>query len=170
MSTDKIELLRRVFPDMEEPDLARLAEVSTLREYPADTILCHEGQVEHTFYAIVSGQVEVVKKLDEETWEIINRPGAGSFVGEIALVQESPRTATVRTIEPTTVLEIERADFINMLHTSAPMAVRVVLQMLPRLRDIDQATIDYLRRKNAVLSQAYEDLRQKYEALQATRG
>lgn len=170
MSTDKVELLRQVFPDMEDHDLARLAEVSTLREYPADTILCHEGQVENTFYAIVSGQVEVVKKLDEETWEVINRPGAGSFVGEIALVQEGPRTATVRTVEPTTVLEIERTDFVNMLNTSAAMAVRVVLQMLPRLRDIDLATIEHLRRKNAALTQAYEELRQKYEALQATMG
>ncbi len=167
MSIDKVELLRRIFPDMQEDDLTHLAEVATLREYPADTILCHEGQVEHTFYAILSGQVEVLKKLDEETWEVINRPGAGSFVGEIALVQESPRTATVRTVEPTTVLEIERADFVKMLYTSAAMAVRVVLQMLPRLRDIDLATIEHLRRKNAALAQAYAELRQKYEALQA---
>ena len=73
-SENKVELLRQVFPDMEEADLTKLAGVASLRTHPPDTILCHEGQVENTFYAIASGQVEVVKRLDKETQEVINRP------------------------------------------------------------------------------------------------
>ncbi|HET91746.1 MAG TPA: cyclic nucleotide-binding domain-containing protein [Chloroflexi bacterium] len=164
---DKVEALSQIFPMMVAEDLAQLADLAKLHSYPPDTILCQEGQVENTFYAIVSGQVEVSKQLDEATEQVINRPGPGSFVGEIALVQEGPRTATVRTVEPTTVLEIEREDFIRMLHSSAPMAVRVMLQITPRLRDIDLTTIAHLRQQNAELTQAYEDLKQRCQALEA---
>ena len=165
-SANKAELLRKVFPNIDNGDLAKLAEVAVLHTYPPNTVLCHEGQIENTFYAITSGQVEVVKQLDESTQKVINCPGPGSFVGEIALVQEGPRTATVRTIEPTTVLEIDRGDFVDMLHTSASMAVRIMLLITPRLRDIDLTTIAHLRQKNAERAQAYEELAEKYKALQ----
>lgn len=160
--TDSEKALQQMFPGMSEEDLAELTGVAELHTYPADAILCQEGQIEDTFYAIVSGQVEVTKQLDDETLQVINRPGSGNFVGEIALVQEGPRTATVRTLEPTTVMEINRADFVRMLHRNASMAVRIMLQITPRLRDIDLSTIAHLRKKNAELAQAYKELEQQY--------
>ncbi len=159
--TNETKALRQMFPGMDEGDLSKLTSVAELRTYPADTILCQEGQVENTFYAIISGQVEVTKKMDQDTQEVINQPGPGNFVGEIALVQEGPRTATVRTMEPTTVLQIDRDDFVNMLYSSAPMAVRIMLQITPRLRDIDLSTIAHLRKKNVELTQAYEELKKQ---------
>jgi CRP-like cAMP-binding protein len=163
---NKVELLRQVFPNLDEEDLVELAGVAELRTYPADVTLCHEGQIEETFYAIVSGQVEVTKQLDEDTQEVINCPGPGDFVGEIALVQEGPRTATVRTMEPTTVLEIDHNNFVGMLRRSAAMAVRIMLQITPRLRDIDLSTIAHLRQKNAELRQAYQELQERCQELQ----
>ena len=161
MTNRETEALRQMFPGMDEEDLTKLTSVAELHTYPSDTVLCREGQVENTFYAIVSGQVEVIKQLDQDTQEVINRPGPGNFVGEIALVQEGPRTATVRTTEPTTALEIKRDDFVNLLYSSAPMAVRIMLQITPRLRDIDLSTIAHLRKKNAELTQAYEELKKR---------
>jgi CRP-like cAMP-binding protein len=162
-------VLRQMFPGMEEDDLAELASIAELRTYPADTVLCHEGQSEDTFYAIVSGQVVVSKQLDGDTQEVINRPGPGEFVGEIALVQEGPRTATVRTVESTTVLEIGHSSFTSMLQRSAPMAVRIMLEITPRLRDIDLVTIAHLRQKNAKLTQAYKELEERYKELEEQR-
>ncbi|HDD24594.1 MAG TPA: cyclic nucleotide-binding domain-containing protein [Chloroflexi bacterium] len=159
---DKLEVLRQSFPDMAEEDLETLASVATLRPYPADTILCQEGAVEDTFYLIVRGQAEVTKALDGDVQVVINRPGPGHFVGEIALVHDSPRTATVRTTEPTTVLEIKHQDFVEMLYQSAPLAVRVMMTITPRLRDIDQATIANLRQQNAELKAAYEALERQH--------
>lgn len=166
MAHNETDVLRQMFPGMNEEDLTELASVAELRTYPPDTVLCHEGQVENTFYAIVSGQVEVIKRLDEKTEEVINRPGAGSFVGEIALVQQGPRTATVRTMEPTTVLQVDRSSFLDVLNHSASMAVRIMLEITPRLRDIDLTTIAHLRKENAELKQAYEELQEKYKELQ----
>lgn len=166
MTHSKIDVLRQVFPGIEDEDLAELASVAELRTYPAGTILCREGEAEDTFYIIVSGQAEVVKQLDGGVQGVLNRPGPGEFVGEIALVREGTRTATVRTVESTTVMEIGHGDFVDMLYHSAPMAVRIMLEITPRLRDIDQSIIANLRQKNAELEQAYEELEEQYQALQ----
>lgn len=97
-------------------------------------------------------------KLKKIVQRVLHRPGPGEFFGEIALVQKGPRTATVRTLEITTVLEIERDAFMSVLRRSASMAVRIMLHVTSRLRDADQTAIADLRRKNIELAQAYEQL------------
>jgi signal transduction histidine kinase len=152
------EILHQVFPGLSEEDLAELASVAELRTYPPGTILCHEGRAEEVFYVIVSGRAEVSKQIQADLRRVLHRPGPGEFFGEIALVQKGPRTATVRTIEPTTVLEIGREAFMSVLRRSASMAVRIMLQVTSRLRDADQRSIADLRRKNVELAQAYAEL------------
>jgi len=152
------EILHQVFPGLSEEDLAELVSVAELRTYPPGTILCHEGRAEEIFYVIVSGRAEVSKQIQADLQRVLHRPEPGEFFGEIALVQEGPRTATVRTIEPTTVLEIGREAFMSVLQRSASMAVRIMLQVTSRLRDADQRSIADLRRKNVELAQAYAEL------------
>ncbi len=158
MTRSAIEILHQVFPGLGEDGLAELASVAQLRTYPPDTILCHEGRVEETFYVIVKGRAEVSKHIEKDLQRVLHRPGPGEFFGEIALVQEGQRTATVRTLEPTTVLEIGRPAFMSVLQRSASMAVRIMLQVTSRLRDADLRSIADLRRKNIELAQAYEEL------------
>jgi signal transduction histidine kinase len=158
MEYDPREILHRVFPRMNEADLAELASVATLNTYPPGTILCHEGRVEDTFYIVVAGRAEVCKHIEENVFRVLHRPGPGEFFGEIALVQDSARTADVRTLEPSVVIEIGREAFLNVLHRSASMAVRIMLQITSRLRDGDQRAITELRQKNRELAQAYDEL------------
>jgi signal transduction histidine kinase len=155
---DPKEILHQVFPGLSEEDLTELSTVATLKTYPPGTILCHEGRVEDTFYIVVAGRAEVCKHLEENVFRVLHRPGPGEFFGEIALVQDSARTADVRTLEPSTVLEIGREPFTNVLRRSAPMAIRIMLQITSRLRDGDQRAIAELRQKNVELAQAYDEL------------
>jgi len=129
-----------------------------LRTYPPDTILCHEGHFEDTFYVIVEGQCEISKEFEGDTQRVLHHPGPGEFFGEIALLQGGPRIATVRTIERTTLLEIDRDAFTGVLQRSASMALRVIKQVTLRLRDSDQNAIADLRRKNVELARAYKEL------------
>jgi signal transduction histidine kinase len=158
MKRSATEILHQVFPGLSEKELAELASVAELRTYPPGTILCHEGRAEEIFYVIVSGRAEVSKYIQADMQRVLHRPGPGEFFGEIALVQEGPRTATVRTIESTTVLEIGREAFLSVLNRSASMAVRIMLQVTSRLRDADQRAIADLRHKNVELAQAYAEL------------
>ena len=66
MTRSTVEILHQVFPGLEEEDLAELASVAQLRTYPPDTILCHEGYVEETFYVIVEGRAEVSKYIEKK--------------------------------------------------------------------------------------------------------
>jgi signal transduction histidine kinase len=152
------EILHQVFLGLSEEDLAELASVAEFCTYPPDTILCHEGHFEDVFYIIIKGQAEVCKQFEGETQRVLHHPGPGEFFGEIALVQKGPRIATVRTIQPTTVLEIGREAFMSVLQKSAPMAIRIMLQITHRLRDGDQKSIADLRLKNVELAQAYAEL------------
>jgi len=154
----KAEILRRVFPGLEDEHLAELVGAVERRIYPPDVILCCEGCVEDTFYVIVGGTVEISKRLDGEVQRVLQRPGPGEFFGEIALLHDCPRTATVRTLETTTVLEIDRGAFTSVLRRSAAMAVRIMLQVTSRLRDADRGAIADLYRNNVELTRAHAEL------------
>jgi signal transduction histidine kinase len=153
------ELLRPVFPGLDEEDLADLASAAVIRSYPPHTVLCREDEFGDTFYLIVEGQACVSKYLDEENpRRILHWLQPGDFFGEIALVQGGSRTATVDTEGPITVLEIHRDALVRVLNRSAPMAIHMVLRVTSRLRDADQTAIDDLRRINAELRRAYHNL------------
>ena len=158
MTGNTAEILRQVFPGLSAEDLTELVNVAQQRTYAEGVVLCREGNVGKTFYIISSGRVEISKNFQEDKERVLHQARAGEFFGEIALVQKGLRTATVRTLAPTTVLEIERDTFMEVLQRSAPMAMRIMLQVVARLQDADQHAIADLRIKNIELAQAYEEL------------
>ncbi len=156
---DPKELLRPAFPGLEEADLVELAGVGEIRSYPPDTVLCREEELGDTFYLIVEGEACVSKYLDEQNpRRVLHWLKPGDFFGEIALIQGGTRTATVDTEGPITVLEIHRDALVPVLKRSAPMAIRLVLQVTSRLRDADQQAISDLRTINEELRRAYQNL------------
>ena len=157
-NTEALRLLRRVFPGVEESDLQELATVGVMREYPADTVLCHEGEYEYVFYVLQSGTVEVTKSLNEEMKRLLNKVGPGGFFGEMALIHDAPRGATVRTMGPTTVLEIDKSPFHAVIRRSPAMGFRVVRELSARLSANDRTAINELRAKNEELAETYRQL------------
>ncbi len=158
MNNQANQILSQVFPQLEAEDIEALADVAELYTYPAGVQLCQEGAYEDTFYVVVSGSVDVTKFLTEEEDISLNQLSTGTFFGEIALVHEGPRAASVKTLVPTTLLEIKREGFRTVLEKSTPLAVRIMLQVARHLRDADHRTIAELRAKNAELAQAYARL------------
>ena len=156
---DPKELLRPAFPGLEEADLEKLAGAAEISHYPAATVLCREGEHGDTFYLIVEGQACVSKYLDEENpRRVLHWLGPGDFFGEVAIIQGDTRTATVDTEGPITVLEIHRDALMGVLEHSAPMAIRMILQVTSRLRDADRQAISDLRQINEELRRAYHNL------------
>ena len=82
--------------------LQRIADVKT---YPADTTLVHQGERERTFYVVDSGSVVVLRRTEDGEDRQLGLLGPRQSFGEMALVDDSPRLATVRTLTETTVLE-----------------------------------------------------------------
>ncbi len=163
MSHERLELLRQVFPDLPPPLLAELAQKVRERTYPLGTILCQEGALEDTFYIIVSGRVVVSKVMDGETSRILTYQGPGEFFGELALIQDTQRAATVVTLEETTVFELSKQDFLSLLENSPAMVITIMNAVAARLRAADQRSIADLRRKTQELNQAYRELEAETE-------
>ncbi|HET7091418.1 MAG TPA: ATP-binding protein [Anaerolineae bacterium] len=158
---DRAEFLRQVFPGLTDSWLSYMASTAHWRAYPAGTVICREGDYGDTFFIIESGTVEISKRLDGETSRILAREGAGEFFGELALVQGVPRVATATAIEDTELLEISKEDFSQYIDSNPAMAAAIMRAVAARLRDADQRAIAELRRKNAELREAYDDLRRE---------
>ena len=156
---DRTEFLRQVFPGVTDSWASYMASTAHWRTYLAGAVICREGDHGDTFFIIESGTVEISKQLDGDSSRILGREGAGEFFGELALVQGIPRAATVTAIEDTELLEISKEDFNQYIDHNPAMAAAIMRAVAARLRDADQRAIAELRRKNAELREAYDDLR-----------
>ena len=115
-------------------DLRRIAALADERDVPAGTELSREGEPGNEFYVVVEGDVEV-----RRSGRRVARLGAGSFVGEIALLSRSPRTATVVAVTTLRVLAISGDDFVHLLDTLPDLWLKVARTLADRV-DADEAT------------------------------
>jgi signal transduction histidine kinase len=115
-------------------------------------VVVHEKEVGQSFFIIVEGEVEVTKLVEGQTRRVLQRHSAGDFFGEMALLEASPRTATVRTLMPSTLLEISKDDFDTVLSQHPAMALAMMRALTQRLRQADQRAIAELSQKNEELA------------------
>ncbi len=151
---DKLPLLRLAFNGLTEVELQEMADLTEINTYPPEHILCHEGAYEDIFYIIAEGNAVISKHISEQEGErVLRNAGRGDLIGEMALIQNVPRAATVRTLTDCTVLEMDKKDFETMLSRSPSMAVNIIRITLDRMRENDQAAIQYLQNTNKILRQ-----------------
>jgi CRP-like cAMP-binding protein len=124
----KVESLRRapLFEDLSRKELVQLARMSDDLEVPAGTVLCEEGDRGREFFVLVDGEVEVAKK-----GRRVATLRGGDFVGEISLLEESPRTATVTAKTPVRFFVLTPRDFRRVVD-EYPSVERKVLRALAR--------------------------------------
>ncbi len=101
------------FRTLDDGDAVRLAKGSDWASYAPGERIVKQGDEARSFFVVASGQVEVV-----ENRRVRGRLGPGSYFGEIALLADMPRTATVRAVTPTRVLELDRSAFDRVLAKS----------------------------------------------------
>jgi CRP-like cAMP-binding protein len=130
----ELELLHgiSIFRPLPAPILEGLAHAMLPLHVEAGREIVREGEAGDRFYVIASGEVEVVKD-----GEVINEEGPGEFFGEISLLRDVPRTATVRAKTDVELRALERDDFIAAVTghaASAEAADSVVATRLSSLR------------------------------------
>jgi Cyclic nucleotide-binding domain/FHA domain len=121
--------------------------VITLSRYESGEVIVQENEVGETAYIIAQGQVEVTKKLDGQNVHLAYL-GAGETFGEMSMIDEKPRSATVTAVTETLVSEIRRDDFFNTLQTDPKVALELLKVLFERLREAD-AMILQLQKKDA---------------------
>jgi two-component system phosphate regulon sensor histidine kinase PhoR len=151
-------IIPHAFPGITPSEVSELISSSKLMNYPAGAILCHENALENTFYLILEGRVEVTKVINTRETRMLKTLGAGDFFGEMALIHNSPRTATVKAITPLIALEIDKASFDRVLKNSSSVSLAMVREISRRLRENDTLAIDDLRMRASELAEAYQKL------------
>jgi CRP/FNR family transcriptional regulator, cyclic AMP receptor protein len=138
MIDEKLELLRRVplFAALEPDDLRELAGIVDENEVPAGTALTHEGRHEGYFFVIVSGTVRI-----ERHGNTVNTLSDGDFLGEIALLDGGPRTATAITVTSSRLLTMTHRRFRQLLDESPLIRTAVVGELSRRLRSLDAEAV-----------------------------
>lgn len=138
--------------------LSTLRQIAERKTYPPGTILTHQGASENTFYVIENGGVVVTRRMESGEEHTLNVLGPLHSFGEMALLDDSPRLATVKTTSESTVLEITAERFKNLLKTDPELAIYITKRILSNLRTLDQLAIHDLRQKNINLQEAYRSL------------
>jgi signal transduction histidine kinase len=152
------EIIQKAFPGVSQKEAGEMAISGEVHSYPADTVLCEEGALERVFYIILEGEVQVTKVINQAEVRILKILGPGDFFGEMALIHNAPRAASVTTLVATTVLEINKHIFDQMLHRNASVSLAMVREVSRRLRENDEMAIEDLRVKSQELALAYQQL------------
>ena len=152
-------ILRQAFPGVAEADVQALTAACVAQVYPAEHTLCYEGELEHIFYIVADGQVEITQKLGDHAKRLLTMRGPGEFFGEMALLEKKARTATVTTTTKSTLLEISEDEFQQLLSNSPQLAMAMIRRFVSNVRASGQATIADLTRKNDELRRAYDELK-----------
>jgi CRP-like cAMP-binding protein len=124
----KVEALRAapLFEGLPKKHLVELARNSEDVDVAAGKVLCTEGETGSEFFVIVEGDVEVKRK-----GKRVATRGPGEFFGEMALIEDVPRTATVTAKTPLRFFVLTRGNFLRLLD-SEPGVERKVLRALAR--------------------------------------
>ena len=129
-----------LFARLESRQLHRLAELCVPRSYDTGEEIVVEGSTGLGLFVITSGRVEVTRGTGEEK-VVFAELGSGDLLGEMSLVDDQPRSATVRTLEATTCLLITRGSFQSLVDREPEIAWCIVPVLAGRLRALQEELI-----------------------------
>ncbi len=151
-------IIPRAFPGITPAEVQDLISKCKINTYPVGTVLCHENQVEHTFYMILEGEAQATKVINNNETRLLKTLTAGDFFGEMGLIHNAPRTASVAAKTPLVVLELDQDGFQQVLHQSSSVAMAMVREISSRLRQNDEMAVGDLRMRAGELADAYQKL------------
>jgi len=141
---EDLEILSNIplFHELDILELGELAELLMKEKYNAGQVIVNEGDVGDKLYIILKGEVEVFKKVGEDREEILATLKAGDYFGEMSLIDQAPRSASVRAKTEIAALTLAKKDFDILLKASDSMAAKIyrffAQTISRRLREADE--------------------------------
>ena len=151
-------IIPRAFPGIKPEEVQEIIVNSRISTYPPETVICKENEIEFVFYMILEGSLEVTKVINNSETRLLKSLTAGDFFGEMALIHNAPRAATVKSKTNVIMLELNKDGFNRVLKHSPSVAMAMVHEISRRLRQNDQMAIDDLRVRASELADAYQKL------------
>jgi HEAT repeat protein len=135
LTVEKVLLLKsaNLFAGLESEELAALAEIALEKEFPAGEIVFEEGQPGVYLYILVHGKIEVFHRVNSDEYSIATL-GEKECFGEMAILNDEPRSASVRALEPTQVLKIDRNSFRELITERPEISFAIFKILSDRLK------------------------------------
>ncbi len=149
-----------IFAQLAPTQRAELALLLKERSYPANQPVFWLGEKGDDFYIVHSGKVSVSAPDESGKEVMLATLGSGHFFGEISLLDGGPRTATIRAINDTTLLALQRADFLKFLESHPSAAIHMLTILGQRQRD----TLEKMRGIRNV-NEAVEESRTRWQVV-----
>jgi CRP-like cAMP-binding protein len=133
---DLVSFLARVpmFRGLKEGQLKRLANRFVRRRYESGVDIVTQGKGGAGLFVIVSGKAEAIRVRTDGSKAVVNTFGPTDFFGELALLDDEPRTASVVTTEKTECLVLSQWEFLGALREDAEMGIVILQELTKRFR------------------------------------
>ena len=133
---DEREVLRTVpiFSELSDEDITSLAHLALRKRYPKDTVVFFENEEGDFFFTILEGRIKVTILGDDGREVILSVLGPGDFFGEMALLDNEPRSATAIAVEESELLSLHRSDFQSVLNDNKSITSALIRVLSSRLR------------------------------------
>src|SRR4029079_12797912 len=123
-----------LFAELDDRELAAIAGVAKTRRYAKDDVIFHADESGDVFCVIREGKVKITMISPEGKEIILSMMGPGDFFGEMALLDDEPRSATVVAMEPLDVVMIWRTDFLQILSDNFSITKKILGELSKRVR------------------------------------
>ena len=127
-----------LFSQLGPADLQRVLELARERAYPKNSVILFEDDPGDALYVVKDGQVKVVLIGEDGREVILSVLGPGEFFGEMALIDDEPRSAHVIAMDDSTLLVLRREDFQGLLAQTPAIALSMLRELTRRLRRVDE--------------------------------
>ncbi|HET7790237.1 MAG TPA: Crp/Fnr family transcriptional regulator [Gemmatimonadales bacterium] len=133
-------ILQRVplFDQLAPAEIVRVSEVARERSYPKNSVILFEDDPGDALYVVATGQVKVVLIGEDGREVILSVLGPGEFFGEMALIDDEPRSAHVIAMEDSNLVVLRREDFQQILVQTPAISVSLLRELSRRLRRVDE--------------------------------
>jgi len=150
---DIVSILQKVaiFEELSRPDIHNIARIAHRRHYGEDEVIIHQGQASAGMYIILQGEVEVTKEWADGTSSYLATLGESGFFGDVGLLDNAPRTATVTAVRDSKIVGFFRPELLGLMDSDPKLASKVVFKLA-------QVLASRLRFTNGELEKAQQDI------------
>ena len=120
---------------------ARLAGLATTRSYPSGSVIVRQGDTSMALYVVVSGRVRIDRESEASAPVQVDEAGSGGFFGEMGLIEDLPRAATVSAEEETECALLAKWDFQNELRNDPDIGLALLPVLGARIRELDEQLV-----------------------------
>jgi CRP/FNR family cyclic AMP-dependent transcriptional regulator len=134
------------------------------RSFPKNTIILSEGDSSDSLYLILSGKVKVFLTDENGKEAIINYQEAGEYFGELSLIDDSTRSASIMTVDKSTLAVITKQAFHQIMKENPDIAIHLLKDLVRRIRTLTEEV------KSLALSDVYGRLSKTLMSMAVERG